>query len=254
MFTSKLVLPERDFLIWFAGFWEGEGSVIFNNTSNKNRGIIQFTVCQNEFDVIDLVVKKFGIGHVYERKVGELKTGFERRSSTWIYQTSGASTCLPILKAISPFLRVKKRIEKVKLAIAFCEKFIITSPFYWSNEQDKFLSEKFSDLSDEQLAKELNKTLASIKRRRQNLNLIREFKSKKWWGSEEVKILKENFLQGNKRLCELLPNKSFTSITTMKWRLGLTTKYVRSLKPLKKRWGDYQKRESNLIQSKLNFT
>jgi hypothetical protein len=79
-FNKSRTLPENDFLTWFIGFSEGDGSFIINNRNDLSFVITQST---NDESILQLIYNNFGFGRIIKqgkrtsRYIVEDKKGLE---------------------------------------------------------------------------------------------------------------------------------------------------------------------------------
>ena len=104
-----MATDDQKFIIWFAGFYEGEGS-ISNDKGNRNRLLI--CVPQNDPTPLYEAKEKWG-GYVTKRvrkspASDKICTGYE-----WRIKTQKAEA---FLKDIEPYLRIPFKIDQIKTA------------------------------------------------------------------------------------------------------------------------------------------
>ena len=102
--TSSVGQIDPHYLIWLAGFFDGEGCISFVNSN----GYIQthVFVTQKDRRILDEICDTFGFGKVYERRGTHLCHQYVLARQTYVRD---------FLSAIVPYLRVKQ--EKALEAI-----------------------------------------------------------------------------------------------------------------------------------------
>ncbi len=126
---------DEPFLIWFAGFFDGEGC-IHARSENPHRDTfvisVQQTVPNNGEAVIKEIQEKFG-GQIYFRK---LKKG--NRNDAWMWRLGRTQEVMRLLNRMLPYLRVKKQkaIEAIKTRERVGKKWT-----FWSKKEEEQLLE-----------------------------------------------------------------------------------------------------------------
>ena len=98
--NQKLVTNEREFLEWFIGFFEAEGSFIFWTEKKKTRFRIE--VSQQDKDLLYFIKKQFGFGKVVAIKP---KTG----NPYWRYGIEDLSSLLQMIALLNGNLILQKK-------------------------------------------------------------------------------------------------------------------------------------------------
>lgn len=100
-------------LQWLAGFWEGEGSAgsywykSHYKTKTYAHFYLQASLAQNDRQILKWVQKSFG-GHLYKN---------DSISSCYRLVWNG-KPAKEFLSAILPFIKMKRRLQQIKAAIA----------------------------------------------------------------------------------------------------------------------------------------
>lgn len=104
-------MPDKEFIIWFAGLLDGDGYL--RKVTSKSRwceiSIIQSVQPDDNdtFEVLSLIQKNFG-GKVIQYNTGAYyKDGYKRKPQ-WKWYIYKKELILPILKSIEPYLKIKK--------------------------------------------------------------------------------------------------------------------------------------------------
>ena len=96
-------------LFWFAGLYEGEGSVQGRHYQNKDNGRFYFSLSlridMTDEDTINTVQKYFG-GKVNPRR--KLLPG---RKQTWIWQLAKKDEVIALAEKILPYLSIRRRAQ-----------------------------------------------------------------------------------------------------------------------------------------------
>lgn len=102
--TFKLLKNfSKNFILWFTGFWEGEGCLC--SYIKKNKYItFKFMVSQNDLLFLKRLKNKFKLGNIYERH------GF---GNCYNWEISGTGRILAIIKHIFPYIQLKHRKQQI---------------------------------------------------------------------------------------------------------------------------------------------
>ena len=93
----------------------------------------------------------------------------------------------------------------------------------WTAEEDSIVEEEYLSSSIEDLAKKLDRTIASVKKRAHSKEII---KTVPWWSPEEDIILRNHYTNYSfKQLEELLPGRTHAAILTRACKLNLCDNY-----------------------------
>lgn len=98
--NQKLVTNEREFLEWFIGSFEAEGSFLFWTEKKKTRFRIE--VSQQDKDLIYFIQKQFGFG-----KVGAIKP--KKGNPYWRYGIEDLSSLLQMIDLLNGNLILQKK-------------------------------------------------------------------------------------------------------------------------------------------------
>ena len=100
---------DKEYLIWLAGFWEGEGSCGYYPDKKGGVGRITFTVNQKERQSLQEIHDFFGYGAVSCGRKGTSK-------ECYAYFTS-SNSAMYILELLLPFMRTDRKIKQAEDAI-----------------------------------------------------------------------------------------------------------------------------------------
>jgi len=150
---------QRGFL---QGIFDAEGSVIFNKKQVSMSYIQIASKHKSNLLEIEQLLKKFGIEGCCFTKVG----------AVWGLRFWGRRNLLLFATRIG--FRLKKKQDKLLKLLSSYQRTLYR---YWSIEEDNYLRENFWSKSDREIAQSLNRSLLSIRGRRQKLGL---FKFKGW--------------------------------------------------------------------------
>lgn len=112
---------KQEFLIWLAGFVDGEGSIGISRVSKKDGRIsynrVFFCITNTDKKILEKIRKFFGIGNVKIKKKNPLlesnKSRFGKRDC---YDFGlGKKQAREVIREIYPYLQVKKRQAKLVL-------------------------------------------------------------------------------------------------------------------------------------------
>lgn len=159
----------REFLAWFAGFWEGEGSI------SRNR----LSIYQKEKTPLEIIQSKFG-GNLNLR---ERTTSFPPRNPIWVWDICHRKKLIEVLEAVSPFLKfrqdkVSKELEELKERE---EKNPSRKPPHrsklraWETREEEFVRSNHGKMLDWEMGSVLGRTAESVRARRYKLGLRRDF-------------------------------------------------------------------------------
>ena len=90
----------------------------------------------------------------------------------------------------------------------------------WSEQEDDFVMANYESLEIGEIARRLNRTVASLHHRSQYLGLSKNLREI-WWSPGEDRILVENPEMPLKDLEELLPGRTYFGIRSRRMQLGL---------------------------------
>ena len=103
-------------IIWFCGFYEGEGS-ISNDISNNNR--LRISISQN--DPTPLVEGKNRWGGSVRKRTRISLTGKECNGNEW---TMSHNDSLKFVEDIKPYMKIPRKIEQIDNAISLWKNFV----------------------------------------------------------------------------------------------------------------------------------
>jgi len=108
---SKLLkYLDDDFLNWFSGFWEGEGSLV-TISKNRNTPSPRFTLYQSDLTVMKYIRNKFNnIAHITK----QTKNGKLSKRDGYVFQTGKFGEC--VLFAYILKSRIKSNYKKQQLS------------------------------------------------------------------------------------------------------------------------------------------
>ena len=83
-------------IIWAAGFWDGEGSVV--RTANHNSTRIKMNVSQKDRRPLERFLKAVGVGKIYP----------QRPNNAWQWSASAKADVIKVYELLSPYLSAPK--------------------------------------------------------------------------------------------------------------------------------------------------
>lgn len=98
---SKLSI---NYLIWFTGFWEGEGS-LYETTGCNIRKVWHFTITQKDKSLLSYLKNKIPRGYLTHNR---------RDSGVFNLDFSGEGNCLAFIESINPYIKLKHRKNQIK--------------------------------------------------------------------------------------------------------------------------------------------
>lgn len=104
---SHVLKLDKDFVNWFSGFWEGEGSLITCDISRK-RKTPRFTLYQSDLKVIKYIKNKFKLGRISKQKNNNLST-----KTGYVFQTSKFGECVLFAYILKDKLRSKYKKDQL---------------------------------------------------------------------------------------------------------------------------------------------
>lgn len=106
--------PQGDFLVWLAGFFEGESSCgCYHHGRGRYR--LEASISQKERSILDTIKQKLGIGLVTQNK-GSYGLVFHWRAYS--------ADARRFLNEISPLLRISHKLSQVGTALGKDQKFV----------------------------------------------------------------------------------------------------------------------------------
>lgn len=105
--TVTCLKNKKDFLIWFTGFWEGEGTINAYNRkfTNKTYEGYRLSVAQKEKDCLFKIKKEFNLGNVYS-------LGLKNVCSSWSTDNIGA--IIALTESMIPLIKSTRRLKQIK--------------------------------------------------------------------------------------------------------------------------------------------
>lgn len=163
-----------DFLPWFAGFWEGEGSLAISGHTNH------LAIAQKNKFPLELIQSKLG-GNIYPHNCGSF--------SAWRWQVSLRKDIIKISRLMLPHLKFKQDMVMEKIKILEEKEKIrswpkLSKPRPWTNDEDDVLRLNLNQMLDEEIGALLKRTKQSVRDRRVKLGIFRSHKTgiTLWWG------------------------------------------------------------------------
>lgn len=207
---------DREFMTWFAGFWEGEGSTSTYVNRATGQIIQDFSVSQTGERgrrILTHIKEKLGMGHIC------FSPARGNHQVSWRWHVRKRSDVIKMIKAILPYLKFRQK--EVEGCLIDLESYPpARESFPWVDEEDKLLREAYSKYRGK--TKELCKlfpkrTLKSIWKRAMSLGL--SLRKNPPWSSEEDKELSQLKREGlsHKKIGNLLGRP--TNAITARWYL-----------------------------------
>ena len=133
---------DRDFLNWFAGFFEGEGSIgIYRNNGKNQRFYGKIAVYQANKKPLCLIQNVFG-GGITKHNGGKGRLG---KKVIYCWYLTKRIKLIEIIEAILPFLRFRK--EQVQLILRRLREFDAKSQCRsWSKSEITFLRQNYGKI------------------------------------------------------------------------------------------------------------
>lgn len=151
---------DREFLAWFAGFWEGEGSFYLLTKNGETK--TSFQIAQNVREPLDLIQSKLGVGYVRFVK----PKGFNLRIH-YEWRVASQNEVINVIDSLIPFLKFRKakvqqKLDRLRTARdnSKCRHF--------THEEVKYITENWWK-PDKEIAATLNRTEGSIVWKRKKL-------------------------------------------------------------------------------------
>lgn len=103
-------------LVYITAFYEGEGCCAFYryHSNRFDNGHLTVRISQNEKSILTWIKKKINMGSICYVK-----------SANCYYLHLGSAQSRRFLKLIQPYMRVKKKIKQLKLALSRDKKYIL---------------------------------------------------------------------------------------------------------------------------------
>jgi len=193
---------EKEFLAWLTGFWEGEGSFSivggdcrFQVGQSGLRGKKIILEIKDFFDKLD-IYSYLGktVNNCHTVRVGNIKDVNK------------------IFKLILPYIRFRKEEVEDKLSLIKNRK----SAKRWSISEKIYLARNYNLISKNKIAVSLDRSLAAIWKKANELKLTR----RRCWIKEEIEILNSQTSLSMKQIGEKL-NRSYGAVKAKRYRLRL---------------------------------
>lgn len=168
---------EKEFLIWLAGFWEGEGMLSLSTRHQCTEATLAiFQSKERGRKILEAIKEKLGVGSVYVRSS---ERSFK---NTPIYNWSVASIpeVVNIVGAIFPYLKfrqeeVKPKLQKLQQALMRWDPKATRRYKKWAGKDDEILRKMtIENHFAPEISKVLQRTVHAIRHRRQFLGLMIE--------------------------------------------------------------------------------
>lgn len=197
---------DGDFWAWFAGFWEGEGSLSVSSAYTR--------MCISQVDPKPLDLIRSVVGGKLRCRI---RTDGFHRKPIWEWAIHDRRKVSGIIERMAPFLRFRR--EKVLEKIGIIKTLEEKRPRPWSQEEEDFIKANWMKMTDERIGKKLGRSKFAIWKRR----LIMGLKKMEhiMWKPIEDEIVRENWRQPDRELAAML-NRSKIAVSTrrLKW-LGI---------------------------------
>jgi len=179
MDISEINENDKEFLIWLAGFWEGEGSFgigktgrYFNIAQSKKRG-------KKILNEIKTFLIKFDIASEVYKNIQK------NNNNCYMYRTGNTEDIKKIFDLILPYLKFRKievieKLDKIKN---------IKPQRRWNEKEIKYLIDNYNFIPKKEIVKNLERhTQWSIWSKASQLKIS----NRKFWNDEEIEFLKNN--------------------------------------------------------------
>jgi len=198
---------DGDFWSWFAGFWEGEGSfyVALGRTELK--------VSQKNEVPLQYIKAQLGLGSIYQT---------DRKTGGKAWQVGRRPEVLRVIAKMLPHLRFRKNEVIKKLNFLKANPLKISSQRRWKQSEIQQLIKTWTEKSDKELTKKLNRTPQGIIHKRLQLRLLRQkpIIGQKW-SNKDVGFLSEEYLYMNDQEIGKILGRTPKSIVWKRWKLNL---------------------------------
>ncbi len=162
---------DEQFFSWLAGFWEGEGSLVFYPV-NEEKGwmTVSFSLNQKERHILDAINHRLKMGKVHScvSKFRTSKRSFKPNTVIHRLMINGFKDTLYIIEKLLPHLtfrknEVQEKLEKIK---AYYKKSRHRS---WNDSELKILKESLSLPIRKQMSLLPDRTFQAIKNMRRKI-------------------------------------------------------------------------------------
>jgi hypothetical protein len=216
VFNQQQFVLDKAFWAWFAGFWEGEGSVVYYH--DKRNGSLRINIVLYQTDQRPLLyVKKMLGGNVYRHNPG--KTHLSKKK-IYKWQITGQGNALFILSNMLPYLKFRR--EEVICALNKVKEVMQTSRF-WKETELEALARNYGSVKVEEL--NINRTAHAIINKAYRLRKSGILKLRyrfHRWRPEEIQVLQGHY--GKMTYAEIssvfLPHRTPDAIKVKAYRLG----------------------------------
>lgn len=166
---------DKEFWNWFAGFWEGEGSLSFNQEYHRQDGRtykkIRLTVAQANRKPLDYILGKLGVGYLYFRQPKRQNLAWHDRG-TWLWSVDRRLEVIEVCHKMLPYLRFRDIDVSQKLkAIEEYER--LAGWHKWYPNEVETLKQTYALMPKEELVRVLGRKWSSIKAKAKTLKLRR---------------------------------------------------------------------------------
>lgn len=172
---------DRDFWNWFAGFWEGEGSLCFSSAYKRkdstkifHRG--RLTISQVSKQPLEYIKEFLKLGYVVFARPANRNINWNDRG-IWVWSVDKRRDIIFVLQHMLPFLRFKK--EKVLTRLRQISDYDKKSQWRsWTKYEINFLRQTYSvlDLSLFEVSKSLNRPYKAVIAKANKIGLRRYVK------------------------------------------------------------------------------
>jgi predicted transcriptional regulator len=154
---------DKDFLSWFAGFWEGEGHF----SVKRNGKYFTFGVDNTDERPIRLIKEKLGIGHIVIKKHRKKNPKW---SDCYTWRVDALEDVIYVAELLLPHLKFRADEVREKLALAKRKREVLPRR-KWSSREVEFLKQNYGKMKVEKLAKMLSRSIESVQCKAELLGL-----------------------------------------------------------------------------------
>lgn len=159
---------DREFCIWLAGFWEGEGWVSIINRKDRSRKHFVVAVSQCNKSLMEHIKNTLGVGHVYLRSESKLS-----KKDCWTWVVYSVRQVEFVLRLIRPYLRFRStEVDEVLTEIEKVKSHVITHSQY-SPDEVQFIRANYLEKSDKYIGDKLGRGREAIRDKRHSLGLMK---------------------------------------------------------------------------------
>lgn len=156
--------PPKEWIIWFAGFFDGEGCI----SQNTNRGL-RLSLSQSEDNgigkkVMEEILETWGCGylHIFTTDWSRAK---HKRQPQYRWAVYASYQIIEILKLIQPYLKVKRAEAEDALARTPAPNQI------YSPEEDSQIKKLYGQIPTKELADKIHRSTAAVYKRAATLGI-----------------------------------------------------------------------------------